>query len=143
MVALTTLLLLIGIMDVVPTSGAKWVQASCTVIYAFVYFLTIGAISYVLLGEVSSPAMRASTAALATATQSILGLIMNFAIPYMINPDEGNLRGKVGFVFGGLATMATACSFWYIPELKGRTFAEIDQMFQMRVPPKKMGKYQF
>ncbi|KAK6500398.1 hypothetical protein TWF481_010742 [Arthrobotrys musiformis] len=143
MVVLTALLLIIGIMDVVPTSGAKWVQASCTVIYAFVYFLTIGAIAYVLLGEVSSPAMRASTAALATATQSILGLIMNFAIPYMINPDEGNLRGKVGFVFGGLAAMASVVSFWYIPELKGRTFSEIDQMFQMRVPPRKMGGYTF
>ncbi|KAF5557730.1 maltose permease [Fusarium napiforme] len=32
--ALTILLFLIGIMDVVPTSAAKWVQAACTVIYA-------------------------------------------------------------------------------------------------------------
>ncbi|KAF3913382.1 hypothetical protein ABW20_dc0107086 [Dactylellina cionopaga] len=143
MIVLTALLLLIGIMDVVPTAAAKWVQAACTVIYAFVYFLTIGAIAFVLLGEVSSPALRASTAALATATQSILGLIFSFAIPYMVNPDEGNLKGKVGFVFGGLAAVATIGSFWYVPELKGRTFAEIDQMFQMRVPPRKMGKYVF
>ncbi|EPS39421.1 hypothetical protein H072_6816 [Dactylellina haptotyla CBS 200.50] len=143
MVTLTALLLFIGIMDVVPTGAAKWVQAACTVIYAFVYFLTIGAVAFVLLGEVSSPSMRAHTAALATATQSILGLIMNFAIPYMVNPDEGNLKGKVGFIFGGLAAIATVGSFWYVPELKGRTFAEIDQMFQMRVPPRKMGEYQF
>jgi hypothetical protein len=43
MFALTALLLLIGIMDVAPSGAAKWVQASCTVIYAFVYFMTIGA----------------------------------------------------------------------------------------------------
>jgi hypothetical protein len=46
MFTLTALLLLIGIMDVVPTGAAKWVQAACTVIYAFVYFMTIGASTY-------------------------------------------------------------------------------------------------
>lgn len=46
MFTLTALLLLIGIMDVVPTGAAKWVQAACTVIYAFVYFMTIGASKY-------------------------------------------------------------------------------------------------
>lgn len=139
MVVLTTLLLLIGIMDVVPTTAAKWVQAACTVVYAFVYFLTIGAVAFVLLGEVSSPAMRASTAALATITQSLFGLVMNFAIPYMVNPDEANLKGKVGFIFGGLALIATVGSFWLVPELKGRTFAEIDHMFQSKVPPEEDG----
>jgi hypothetical protein len=46
MFTLTALLMLIGIMDVVPTGAAKWVQAACTVIYAFVYFMTIGASTY-------------------------------------------------------------------------------------------------
>ncbi|KAJ8117777.1 hypothetical protein OPT61_g1105 [Boeremia exigua] len=140
--ALTALLLLIGIMDVVPTGPSKWVQASCTVVYAFVYFMTIGAMAFVLLGETSSMGLRAHTAALATATQSILGLAMNIAIPYMVNPDEANLRGKVGFVFGGLAAIATIGSWLYVPELKGRTTREIDMMFTARVPPRKMGSYE-
>lgn len=71
-----------------PSSGAKWVQASCTVIYAFVYFMTIGAMAFVLLGEVSSMALRASTTALATATQAVLGVIMNIAIPYMVSKNR-------------------------------------------------------
>lgn len=142
MAVLTTLLLLIGIMDVIPTGPSKWVQASCTVIYAFVYFLTIGAMAFVLLGETSSMGLRAHTTALATATQSVLGVVMNIAIPYMVNPDEANLKGKVGFVFGGLAAIATFGSWLYIPELKGRTNREIDKMFAVRVPPRQMGSYQ-
>ncbi|EON67630.1 hypothetical protein W97_06773 [Coniosporium apollinis CBS 100218] len=140
--ALTVLLLVIGIMDVVPTGAAKWVQASCTVIYAFVYFLTIGAMAFVLLGETSSTSLRANTTALATATQAVFGIAMNFAIPYMVNPDEGNLKGKVGFIFGGLAAIATFGSYIYVPELKGRTFNEIDTMFFRHVPPRKMGHYE-
>jgi sugar porter (SP) family MFS transporter len=141
MVALTSMLLLIGILDVVPTNGAQWAMSAITVIWAFVYFLTIGAMAFVILGEASAPSLRAHTAALATATQAVMGLIMNFAIPYMVNPDEGNLGGKVGFIFGGLGAIATVWAWFYIPELKGRTFDEIDRMFFARVPPRKMGSY--
>jgi sugar porter (SP) family MFS transporter len=89
MVGCTVILFLIGILDLVPTGGAKWAQASLTVVYSFVYFLTIGAVAFVLLGEVSSLLLRARTTALATATQAIFGIIMFFAVPYMVNPDAG------------------------------------------------------
>jgi hypothetical protein len=49
MFTLTSILMLIGIMDVVPSDVAKWVQAACTVIHAFVYFLTIGASKFLLI----------------------------------------------------------------------------------------------
>jgi sugar porter (SP) family MFS transporter len=138
---LTGLLLLIGVMDVVPTGAAKWTQAAATVIYAFFYFATIGAMAFAILSEASSTSLRASTMSLATATQAVMGIAMNFAIPYMVNPDEANLKGKVGFIFGGLALIATAWSFFYVPELKGRTFEEIDRMFALRVPIRKMKLY--
>lgn len=136
---LTGLLLLIGIMDVVPTSAASWVQASATVVYAFVYFMTIGAMAYAILGETSSTRLRARTMALATATQAVCGIVMHFAIPYMVNPDEGNLKGKVGFIFGGLSVFGTFGAWYYVPELKGKTFDEIDRLFATKVPPRKMG----
>ncbi|KAI6365780.1 hypothetical protein MCOR25_005269 [Pyricularia grisea] len=140
MAALTGLLFLIGIMDVVPTAAAGWVMASSTVVYAFVYFMTIGAMAFAILGEASSTSLRAKTISLATATQAICGIVFNFAIPYMVNPDEGNMGGKVGFVFGGLALMGTVGSWVWVPELKGKTFDEIDRLFAAKVPPRKMGK---
>jgi hypothetical protein len=141
MCCLTALLLVIGIMDVIPSSAAQWVQASCTVIYAFVYSISLGAMAFVLLGEVSSMGLRAHTTALATATQSSLGIIMNIAIPYLMNPDEADLKGKVGFVFGGLAAIGTVGAWLYVPELKGRTTIEIDLMFARRVPSRQMGMH--
>ncbi|KAH8679306.1 general substrate transporter [Ilyonectria robusta] len=142
MVALTTLLFLIGIMDVVPSGAAKWVQSACTVIYAFVYFASVGAMAFAILGEASSTALKAKTMALATATQAVMGIIMSFAIPYMVNPDEGNLKGKVGFVFGGLSLFALTWSWFYVPELKGRRYDEIDRLFQLKISPRRMGTYQ-
>lgn len=141
MVGLTVCLLLIGILDVVPTRAAGWMQASFTVVYALIYQATIGSVAFVLLGEVSSTRLRAKTTALATATQSAFGIAMNVAVPYMVNPDAGNMNGKVGFVFGGLALACTVVSYFYIPELKGRTFDEIDTLFVNRVSPRRMGHY--
>ena len=86
MVALSAMLILIGILDVVATASAKWVQAGITVVWAFVYFFSIGAMAFAVLGETSSASLRAPTAALATATQAVMGTAMNFAIPYMVNP---------------------------------------------------------
>jgi hypothetical protein len=98
-------------------------------------------VAFVILGETSSPTLRAKTVGLATATQAVFGIVMNFAIPYVVDPNEGNLKGKVGFVFGGLSLVASIGSYFYCPELKGRTFNEINAMFEARVPPRKMGKY--
>jgi hypothetical protein len=30
----------------------------------------------------------------------MVGIVMTVAIPYMINPDEANMRGKMGLFFG-------------------------------------------
>jgi uncharacterized membrane protein HdeD (DUF308 family) len=143
MVGMTIVLLLMGILDVVHTSAARWVQASCTVVYALIYQITIGVIAFALLGEVSTPALRAKTVGLATACQAVFGTVMNIVVPYMVNPDKANLRGKVGFVFGSLCALGTVWSYFYVPELKGRTFQEIDYMFHSRVKPRHMGRFDF
>jgi SP family general alpha glucoside:H+ symporter-like MFS transporter len=44
--------------------------------------------------------VRTKTIAIATAAQAVVGIIMTVAIPYMINPDQGNFRGKMGLFFG-------------------------------------------
>lgn len=101
MIAITIVLLLIGILDVVQTNAARWAQASLTVVYAMLYQLSIGPLAFAILGETSSTTLRAKTVGLATACQAVFGTIMNVVVPYMVDPSAANLRGKVGFVFGG------------------------------------------
>lgn len=35
----------------------------------------------------------------------------------MINPDQANMRGKLGFFFGGLAALCLVWSYFRVPEL--------------------------
>jgi SP family general alpha glucoside:H+ symporter-like MFS transporter len=54
----------------------------------------------VIFCESSATKVRTKTIAVATAAQALVGIVMTVAIPYMINPDQANWRGKMGFFFG-------------------------------------------
>jgi len=66
---------------------------------------------------------------------------MTIAIPYLLNPDQANARGKVGFFFGGLAALSLVWSYFRVPETKGRTYEELDIMFSKGVKTKDFRKY--
>src|SRR6266536_5669587 len=59
----------------------------------------------------------------------MFGWVFSFSIPYMINPDAGNLGGKVGFIFGSFAFVVFICGFFLFPETKGLSFSEIDSLY--------------
>jgi hypothetical protein len=66
---------------------------------------------------------------------------MTVAIPYMINPDQANMRGKLGFFFGGLSLISLAWSYFRVPETMGRTYEELDLMFEKGVKTREFKNY--
>ncbi|KAF2767354.1 general substrate transporter [Teratosphaeria nubilosa] len=143
---LVILLLIIGIMDCVPSythhTGVIWAQSSLMLVWNFCYDLTVGPVCFVILCEVSATKVRSKTIAIATAVQALLGIVMTVAIPYMINPDQADLRGKVGFFFGGLSAIALLWSYLRVPETSGKTYEELDIMFSRGVKTREFKRYQ-
>ena len=90
-----------------------------------------------MIAEVPTSALRGHTQSLSTAMTGIMGAVWSFAMPYMVNPDEANLGGKIGFIFGGILAVCCVGMYFYYPETKGRTFVEIDTLFRMGVPMRK------
>lgn len=62
-------------------------------------------------------------------------------LPYLLNTDEANLGGKVCFIFFGLSLPMCVYLYFYLPELKGRTVAEIQEMFQAGLPARQFKDY--
>ena len=130
---LVVLLLIIAILDCAPNyenrHSLSWAQSSLMLVWNFCYDLSVGPVCFVILCEVSATRVRSKTIAFATAVQASLGIVMTIAIPYLINPDQANARGKIGFFFGGLSIIALVWAYLRIPESKPylcllcRTFA--------------------
>ncbi|KAK9427404.1 general substrate transporter [Lipomyces doorenjongii] len=144
-VLLTVFLFVIGILDVIPHysshAGLQYSQAVMLFLFSFVYDFTIGPVEYVLLGEISSTRLRGKTIAVALAIKAVFGIVNSVSMPYMMNSDHAHWRGKAGFLFGGLNLLFTLWAFMRIPETKGRTFEEIDLLFEMGVKAKDFKKY--
>jgi len=121
--------------------GIIWAECVLMIIWNGIFDLTIGPVAYVIFCESSATKVRTKTIAVATAAQAIVGIIMTVAIPYMINPDQANWRGKMGFFFGGLSVLCMIWCYLRVPEMKGRTYEELDLMFARGVPTREFGTY--
>ncbi|OTB04850.1 hypothetical protein M426DRAFT_73208 [Hypoxylon sp. CI-4A] len=141
---LIVLQLIIGILDSIPgrPSGVAWAESSLMLIWNGVYDLSVGPITFVILGECSATRVRSKTIAVATAVQAAFGIAMTVAIPYMINPAEANMQGKLGYFFGGLGIICLVWAYFRIPETKGRSYEELDILFDREVPARKFKDYQ-
>lgn len=135
--AMTVLLLLTGGMG---TSGKKSLSmavGSMLLVYTFVYDLTIGPMCYCIVGEMPSSKLRAKTVMLARNLYNIAGIIVAIVTPYMLNPTQWNWKAKSAFLWAGFAILSAIWVYFELPETKGRTFAELDKMFEDKVPARK------
>lgn len=141
--ALTMTMFLIGVLDLdfIRTSSSIYAQSLLMVFATIVYDLSTGPMCFVILCEVPAPRVRGITIAIASVFASITSVIITVLIPYGLNIDELNWGGKVGFVFMVLGALCTAWCFFCLPESKGRTFEELDILFEKGVPSRQFQGY--
>jgi hypothetical protein len=133
-------LLLIGIMACINVNGAIWGQVVFMAVWSFVYQGTIGSAAWPIAAETPTSRLRAPTQSLATMMNGLSSCIWSFALPYAVNPDQGNLGGKIAFVFGAVLVFAVVFIFFMIPETKNRTYMEIDELWRQGVPARLFAK---
>jgi MFS transporter, SP family, general alpha glucoside:H+ symporter len=57
--------------------------------------------------------------------------------PYMLNPAEGNLKGKAAFPAMGFTALLLVWSFFRLPETKGMSPETLDHLFHEEVPARR------
>jgi SP family general alpha glucoside:H+ symporter-like MFS transporter len=133
------LLLIIGFVGIAPSSNtsASWAVGSMLLVYTFVYDLTVGPVCYSLVAEISSTRLKAKTIVLARNFYNIAGIINNVIVPRMLNPLAWNWGAKAGFFWAGLCFLCLTWTYFRLPEPKGRTYGELDVLFERKVPARK------
>lgn len=90
--------------------------------------------------EVSTQQLRERTIALATIFGFITSLLITYINPYVQN-EPGNLGAKVGLVYGSMSVIAIAFVYLFVPEMKGRSLEELDEMYHSGVPAWRSKKF--
>lgn len=139
---LTAILFTVGIISATAKNSVagNYTQAVMMLLWLLVYYLTVGPICYAIISEASSTRLRNKSVCLSRITYYIAQIITNVVNPYMLNPTAGNWKGMTGFFWGGFAFLFFIWTFFRLPEMKGRTFEELDLLFAMKVKTRDFAK---
>ncbi|KXJ90287.1 general substrate transporter [Microdochium bolleyi] len=103
-------------------------------LWVICYGFSAGPIGYVAAGETSTPRLRAQTTSFNMGCYGIGFVIFQWTISYMISPDAANLGVKAVYVWAGLLAPTTILLYLYYPETYGRTYWELDELYERKIP---------
>lgn len=109
--------------------------------YNFIYNAGVGSNVYAIAGEVPTSVLRTKTLALAISVEQAIYTMWSFVSPYIFNPDYGNLKAKIGFVFGAFMLGYIFLAYLFVPETRMRTYEELDELFMNKVPTRQFCGY--
>lgn len=137
---LTVILLILGILDVSAGDAGLWPSGGLCVLWLFIYSLTIGPLAYSIISETSSVRLRPLSVVLARTAYQLTNIVSQVLYSYMQNPTAWDFKGKSGFFWGGTAFCVFLWSYFRLPEIKGRTYEELDILFANKTPARQFSK---
>ncbi|KAJ5925240.1 hypothetical protein N7454_007879 [Penicillium verhagenii] len=137
---LCTMLMIMGFLGLVPKAHkdeASLATGSMMLVWALFYQLTVGTVCYSLVAEMSTRRLQIKTVVLGRCLYNVVAVICGVLTPYMLNPSAWDWGNYAGFFWGGSCFLCIIYSYFRIPEPQGRSFAELDLLFQRKVSARK------
>lgn len=118
-------------------SSAQWAAGSLVLVNYFVYSVSVGSLTYTIVPEVSSSRLRTRVVILARNLYNLVGIVIGVLVPYMVNKTAWGWGAKAAFFYGVLQLISGIWAYYRLPETGGRTYAELDALFNMKVSARK------
>ncbi|CAI0646294.1 hypothetical protein COL154_005841 [Colletotrichum chrysophilum] len=137
---LCSMLMILGFLGLVPSAHREQgalATGSIMIVWAMFYQLTVGTVCYSLVSELPSRRLQIKTIVLGRNLYNIVGIFNNVVTPYMLNPTAWNWSNYTGFFWGGICFCCCVYTYFRVPEPRGRTFAELDVLFEHKVSARK------
>ncbi|OBT88576.1 hypothetical protein VE02_03988 [Pseudogymnoascus sp. 03VT05] len=100
-----------------------------------------GSCTWVTTAEAPTAQLREKTTMIATFCSFVMVILITYINPYVQDAEFGNLGSRVGFVFGSISLLAMAWVLFFLPEMKGRSLEELDEMFNAGIGVFKFKSY--
>ncbi|KAI1773940.1 general substrate transporter [Hypoxylon cercidicola] len=123
------------------TISARNCLIAFTALYQFSYNAFVGDATYPTATEMVSTRLRSWSVGSAISLGYFLAWLTGFCSPYFINPEDLNWGAKYAYVWAASNLACFVFFFLCIPETKGRTLEEIDELFANRVSVRKFKSF--
>lgn len=110
-------------------------------VFNFFWASSFFSLSNLMPSEIATPKLRHHTMSYTIACQEITAVITTLVVPQLTSADAANLGAKTYLVFAGCMAGILVFMYLLMPETRGRTFAEIDEMYAAKVPAWKWRTY--
>ncbi|KAL4882168.1 general substrate transporter [Aspergillus karnatakaensis] len=97
---------------------------------------------WIITAEVATLQLREKTITIATFSGFAVNVLVTYISPFIQDKGHAGLEGKIGFIWGGFSVLAFVWAFFVVPELKGRSLEELDELFENKVSTLNFSKYQ-
>jgi MFS transporter, SP family, sugar:H+ symporter len=81
--------------------------------------------------EIGGTQMRKKLMGWGVVIDVLAAFLVTFFTPYLLDGPTIQLGAKMGYVIMGLAAAGFIFCFFFIPELKGRSLEEVDELFEV------------
>ncbi|TGJ87246.1 hypothetical protein E0Z10_g1552 [Xylaria hypoxylon] len=121
-----------------PSTPKAWAAGTLIILISATSSVSIGPTTYTIVSEIPSTRLRAKSIILARNAYNAINIAFVNIVTYrQLSPDEWNWGLYSGFFWAGINALCTAYLFFRLPETKGRTYAELDILFENKVPARK------
>ncbi|KAF2024172.1 hypothetical protein EK21DRAFT_104855 [Setomelanomma holmii] len=124
---LFVILIIVGSCSCAGTQASNWAIGGILILFGFVYDFTIGLVTYSIVSEMSSTRLKAKTIVLARALYNIFNIVVNVLTNYQLGDANWAWGAKTAF---------------FSEPPKGRTYGELDMLFEQNVSARKFASTQ-
>ncbi|KAI1411179.1 general substrate transporter [Hypoxylon sp. FL1857] len=140
MIVMFILLLITGFMGIhnPPSTAEAWTAGTMVILLSATANFSIGPVVYTIVSEIPSTRLRAKSIIIARNAYNAINIAFVNIVSYrQLSPVEWNWGPKAAFFWAGTNIIFTIWIFFRLPETKGRTYAELDILFENKVPARK------
>ena len=134
------ILIIVGSLSFSNEKGSVWAIGGMLIFFTFVYDFTVGPVTYSLVSELSSTRLKAKTIVLARAAYNASNIFVNIMTNYQLSSTDWNWGARTAYFWAGSCLLSVVWVFFRLPEPKDRTYAELDLLFEKKVPARKFAK---
>ncbi|KAH0270388.1 hypothetical protein KCU91_g8098, partial [Aureobasidium melanogenum] len=109
--------------------------------WSMLYTGTVGCYGWAVAQETASQATRPKTISFTLVCQQLTALMLSSVFPYFINPDQLNWGGRVMFLFVGAELFIITALWFFQPETKNRSNADIEILYAAKLSPRQFKNF--